>query len=303
MAENEVEDLSYLDDMLTELDEITSRSGGNDINLAFLKDCEFKARIVLDSRKKLSHDFYFYSEMIKMVGDDGTMKDKKVRVKAKNYKEDTLKPLVDELNNWKLKKRLQVGIFCEITEISSGASDYFKLGISLLVCSNMNMLKALKEAIKNMAQQRQVLADTLNPEKEGFCFVIKNVKGKGGTCTVNVDQFGKKHTFNPEDIAKFEDVSKVYNIEYGSENDSYIQLLESKYREMIAAGESYVEPKGDLEGGSTDAATGTQEYYEPKAGDKPASNAAPASSTDASEVLGASGFAELDKALDESEKK
>jgi hypothetical protein len=244
----EDDDLSYLDDIIGEMEESTKKSSKvsdeDRLNLCWLKDQKFTIRLVHDKNKKLYNECRLYKTGIKVKGDDGKLVDKQVKVIAKDWNDDPIRPLADELDDYKLRAKTQITFYGEITEIEEGEDDkFFKKGPCILVTSNKRFLNALKEQLKIINKKKKgLLAKILDPEEESYCFAVTSVGGQQGTVSITLDTFSDPHKFNEKAISQFTDITQEYVPKGGNEGEATTQLIVKRYQELLMERKGYADP-------------------------------------------------------------
>ncbi len=244
--------LGFLDDMISSMENDTQRKANvNDedrVRVVFLpRAAKFKFRFLKDKNQKLYHRSWVYGAEVEVPGDDGQPTSKKVRALAPPRDKDELVPLVDQLDNWRLKAKGQDVFYGVLTEIMEGEDNYFKPGPCMLVanCSANGLLNGLKSAMVTLYQSEQgkvALGTSLDPTKGSTGFVIDHVGGKGGNTSVQFDPYGSADPIKPEIQDQFDDVTKAYCPEEGPTNDANYQLIKVRYEAMLNDSNSFHDP-------------------------------------------------------------
>jgi len=242
--ENQVTDgLEFLDNIIDELEEATSSgSSESNLNLCFLGDANFTFRPVLDQKGKLSNQWWQYTASIETKDEKGETKKKRVRYRAPGKEDDVLAGISKEMPGYSYKCRFQSAIYGEIISIEKGKSDFMKEGPCILI-HNKKFLDALKSSFIYLRKNApQDLANTFDPRKPGFSFIVESKRGAQGTCKIQVDALGKKHKFKEEFYDSFKDITAEYCPAFGAENDANGQILLEEYKRILREKANYVDP-------------------------------------------------------------
>lgn len=251
-----MDDLSFLDAILGEMNEVTSKKGVSDLNVCFLGDQDFTMRVVWDSNKKLFNEFRLYRAVIPVKNDKGEEIERTIRYRAPMaWEEDTILPYAEELDNWSYNCKYYNSFFGEIVEITKGQDEYFKPGLCILLANNKRFINALNSAMIALAKKKsgeiqigkQVLINSLDPYKTGYLINVRSIKGQGGSCNVAFDTLGEpSHKFTEENAKKFDDITKAYCPLFGVENDKNGLLIIDHYKKLISQMHQFVLPATEI---------------------------------------------------------
>jgi hypothetical protein len=239
----------------------TEKKFGDDLQICFLGEADFTMRLVLDSKQKLYHEWYMYNVPIPMKDAEGKEIEKRHRYRIPGKKaDDPIAPYAEELGHFSYKSRYYCTFFGEIVTITKGQNEYFKPGPCLLVTNNRKFWTALNSAMQALAKRgeagKKYLRDTLTPDAKGILINVRNTKGQSGACAISYElPFAEEeptHTFLPEAIEKFQDITQVYCPELGAENDRNCQLIINHYKKLIEDKAGQAEP--DIPGAAEAAA-------------------------------------------------
>lgn len=239
--------------------------------------CKFTARVVADKNKVCGHTRMLHN--VPIPDDTGT--EKRVLYSVEGVKKSTL----DENGNtvfytdweekdpilryalqmnklygvWKFRPRLSTTYYGDIVDIEVGGTKYFKKGPCILGFNGEDFNRAFISACNTLRGKKSkdgkpvgeaLLTATLDPACKGLTLDIDIVPGKTGHCNVSFDPMlggdGPDHTFPPEIIAKFTDITKEYAPLPGtSENDANGLRIIDFYKRRLATSSQYARPDID----------------------------------------------------------
>jgi len=221
--------------------------------------CKFTARIAADKNGEVCRVYMMYNVPIPQP--DGTEKRVRYTVegvpKTRNgvaymdwAEKDPILGLAlklkDMYNTYKFKPRLACAYYGEITAVEKGTSEWFKPGPCVMIFNGEVFKKAFANACENLKQKcnaegvpvgKELWLKTLNPTEKGLLMDITYDparQGFTGSCFVSFDQvLGLHHTFAPEVIAKFTDITQEYAPVLGTTNDANgIKIIEYYTRKL-----------------------------------------------------------------------
>lgn len=276
-------DFKFLDDAMLALNKSASKGGKKNqedrLPISFLGENDFTARIVWDKNKVLFHEFVLYKASLLAKNDKGEEVERKVyyRVPGLSKEDDPIRPYAEELEHFSYKPRFNIAFFADIVEVTRGQNEYFKPGPCILITSNRRFLNQLNSAMAIIAKKekdgkpigKELLAQTLDPTQPGMLINVRNTKGQSGSCSVQFDTIGGlEHTFKPDVIEKFDDITLAYCPPLGLENDRNGELIKEHYKKLLADKTTSADPDSDEAAAKAAAAikSGTPKKPKPTGG-------------------------------------